>query len=252
LGNTMSQGMNAAKQAAWQTGGKTSFMQGALSGGTINGETRGGLFNAFNSRGTMDFSNMVDSGGNFYQWDKASKNYSWQGSDAYNKAFPTGGNYGSSPNSNGYYFPTRNYSTKGISNSLMNRGNPPFYDRKAAGGYVAGNGMGDNVPAMLNGGEFVISKQATQNIGANKLQQINSGMNSDSSEMIASKLDELVEKLSAVGTLNITVNSDSKGGQQTQEQGGNQDRETKELARKIKEVVLGVLREEKRLGGLLR
>ena len=112
--------------------------------------------------------------------------------------------------------------------------------------------MGDNVPTMLNGGEFVISKQAAQNIGGNKLQQLNSGMNSDSSEMIAAKLDQLVEKLSAVGTLNITVNSDSKGGQQSKEEGGNQDKETKELARKIKEVVLGVLREEKRLGGLLR
>jgi TP901 family phage tail tape measure protein len=229
-GNTMSQGMISAKQAAWQENRQAGFMEGALSGGTINGENRGGLFNTFNSKGTQNFSNMVDTQGNFYQWDKKSKTYFNQGSDTYNKAFPTGGNYGSSANNNGYYFPTR----------------------RAAGGYVAGNGMGDNVPTMLNGGEFVISKQATQNIGTNKLQQLNSGTSSDSSEMIATKLDELVEKLSAVGTLNITVNSDSSGKQQSQEQGGNQDKEAKELARRIKEVVMVVLKDERRLGGMLR
>ena len=152
-GNAISQGMSSAKQAAWQSGGSAGFMQGALSGATINGETRGGLFNAFNSSGSKDFSNMVDKQGNFYQWDKVSKTYFGQDSSAYNKAFPSGANYSSSSNKSGFYFP----------------------QRKAAGGSVFGNGMGDNVPTMLNGGEFVVSKQATQNIGTNKLQQINSG-----------------------------------------------------------------------------
>jgi hypothetical protein len=180
----------------------------------------------------MDFSNMVDTSGNFYQWNRANKTYSWQDSNAYNRAFPYSANYGSSPNSNGYYFP----------------------QRRASGGFVAGNGMGDNVPTMLNGGEFVVSRQAAQNIGANKLQQINSGnTGNDSSEIIAAKLDELVEKLSAVGTINITVNSDGKGGNQSREdESQNTDKQQKELARRIKDVVLGVLRDEKRLGGLLR
>lgn len=231
-GNTMSAGMESAKQAAWQSGGKTGFMEGAFSGATINGETRGGLSNIFNSSGTQNFSNMVDTKGNFYQWDKLSKTYFGQGADSYNKAFPTGANYSSSPNKIGNYFP----------------------QRKAAGGFVAGNGMGDNVPTMLNGGEFVVSKQAAQNVGINKLQQINSGnTGNDSSEIITAKLDELVEKLSAVGTINITVNSDGKGGNQTKEdESQNSDKQQKELARRIKDVVLGVLREEKRLGGLLR
>jgi hypothetical protein len=229
---SMGAGMSAAKQAAWQSGTSAGFMEGALSGGTINGETRGGLFNMFNSRGNMDFSNMVDTSGNFYQWNRANKTYSWQDSNAYNRAFPYSANYGSSPNSNGYYFP----------------------QRRASGGFVAGNGMGDNVPTMLNGGEFVVSRQAAQNIGANKLQQINSGnTGNDSSEIIAAKLDELVEKLSAVGTINITVNSDGKGGNQSREdESQNTDKQQKELARRIKDVVLGVLRDEKRLGGLLR
>jgi hypothetical protein len=234
VGNTMSQGMSAAQQAASQSGGKAGFMEGAISGGTVNGETRGGLANMFNSKGSMDFSKIVDTKGNAYQWNSKYKNYSWTD---YNSAFPKGANYSSSPN--------------------FKWGNEMMYTpttRRAAGGFVAGNGMGDNVPTMLNGGEFVVSRQAAQNIGANKLQQINSGnTQNDSSELIASKLDELVEKLSAVGTINITVNSDGKGGNQSQESGSeNNDRQQKELAKRIKDVVLGVLREEKRLGGLLR
>lgn len=131
---------------------------------------------------------------------------------------------------------------------------PASMGRRAAGGYVPGNGMGDNVPTMLNGGEFVVSKQAAQNIGINKLQQINSGSKSaDISQELLSKLDELVEKLSAVGTLNITVNSDSNGKEKSsKESSNNQDQQTKDLAKKIKDVVLGVLRDEKRLGGMLR
>jgi TP901 family phage tail tape measure protein len=232
LGSAASKGWNAVNQASGGTAAFGEKLQGAFTGGTMGGETRGGMFNAFSSSGYQDFSKIVDTQGNAYQWNSANKNYSWTD---YNSAFPKGASYSSSPN--------------------FKWGNQMMYAptmRRAAGGYVAGNGMGDNVPAMLNGGEFVVSKQAAQNIGVNKLQQINSGNTTDSSEVIAAKLDELVEKLSAVGTLNITVNSDSSGRQENQEQGGNQDRQAKDLARRIKEVVMVVLKDEKRLGGMLR
>jgi hypothetical protein len=127
--------------------------------------------------------------------------------------------------------------------------------RRAAGGTVQGNGMGDNVPAMLNGGEFVMSKQAAQKIGYNNLQQMNSNpqdSGSDITSRIEAKLEELFDKVSGVGTINISVTSDGKGGKKDSEESSNQDQQNKELARKMKEVVLNVLREEKRLGGLLR
>jgi hypothetical protein len=231
-GSAAAKGWSATNQASGGTATFGEKFKGAFTGGTMGGETRGGLFNAFSSSGYQDFSKIVDTQGNAYQWNSGNKNYSWTD---YNSAFPKGANYSSSP--------TFKWGDQMMYAPTM---------RRAAGGYVAGNGMGDNVPAMLNGGEFVVSKQAAQNIGVNKLQQINSGNNTDSSEVIAAKLDELVEKLSAVGTLNITVNSDSNGKQQTQEQGGNQDKEAKELARRIKEVVMTVLKDEKRLGGMLR
>jgi hypothetical protein len=129
--------------------------------------------------------------------------------------------------------------------------------RKAAGGTIQGNGMGDNVPAMLNGGEFVMSRQASQRIGYGNLQQMNSSnAGAADSEGIASrletKLEELIEKVTGVGTINITVTSDGKGGRNESENSNNQDQQNKEMARRMKEVVLGVLRDEKRLGGLLR
>ena len=125
--------------------------------------------------------------------------------------------------------------------------------RRAAGGYVAGNGLGDNVPTMLNGGEFVVSRQAAQNVGLNKLQQINSGSGESSvSDTISEKLDELIDKLNAVGTVNITVNSNGNGKDESEDSDQNSQDNQKQLARRIKEVVMSVLREEKRLGGILR
>jgi TP901 family phage tail tape measure protein len=142
--------------------------------------------------------------------------------------------------------------------TLYDNQGPIKYDmptRKAAGGTVQGNGMGDNVPAMLNGGEFVMSKQAAQKIGYNNLQQMNSNpqnSGSDITSRIEAKLEELFDKVSGVGTINISVTSDGKGGKKDSEESSNQDQQNKELARKMKEVVLNVLRDEKRLGGLLR
>jgi TP901 family phage tail tape measure protein len=252
LGKAASKGWNATNQASNGTATIGEKFKGAFTGGTMGGETRGGMLNAFSSSGYKDFSVIgSNTGQGLYEWNKKGGYYN----EMTDRTFA--GKYGTASDADmlGYDRLGTPYSLnqkKIPQANLRNMRNPPFYDRRAAGGYVAGNGMGDNVPAMLNGGEFVVSKQAAQNIGANKLQQINSGVASDSSELIAAKLDELVEKLSAVGTLNITVNSDSKGSEQSKEEGGNQDKQTKELARKIKEVVMVVLKDEKRLGGMLR
>jgi TP901 family phage tail tape measure protein len=128
---------------------------------------------------------------------------------------------------------------------------------KAAGGSVVGNGLGDNVPTMLNGGEFVISKQAADRIGQNNLQRMNSGAeNSGNLDEALSRLEvkfeEIIEKVTGVGTININVNSENSNGKSKTESEQGDDLRNKDLARKIKEVVLTVLRDEKRLGGLLR
>jgi TP901 family phage tail tape measure protein len=50
---------------------------------------------------------------------------------------------------------------------------PPI--RRAGGGTVPGSGDGDTVPALLTPGEFVIRKQAAQQIGYGRLQAMNEG-----------------------------------------------------------------------------
>jgi len=45
----------------------------------------------------------------------------------------------------------------------------------AKGGLVSGQGGVDNVPAMLTEGEFVMTKQATSQIGIDNLQAMNQG-----------------------------------------------------------------------------
>ena len=58
--------------------------------------------------------------------------------------------------------------------------------------------------------------------------------------------------MNAVGTINITVTSDGKGGTSEKDDSPTADKQGKDLAKKVKDVVLQVLRDEKRLGGLLR
>ena len=45
------------------------------------------------------------------------------------------------------------------------------------GGFIEGFGGGDRVPAMLERGEFVLNKEAVQNIGINNLSELNAGKN---------------------------------------------------------------------------
>ena len=116
----------------------------------------------------------------------------------------------------------------------------------------------DAVGAMLSGGEFVMNPQATQRHGAGNLAALNAGASSfvtedtaeDLNQRLINKLDEVVESLSSgTGDINITVNSNGQQGTQNNEQGGGKDQN---LARKIRDVVVNVIEQEKRLGGSLR
>ena len=247
IGGSMASGWSATENASLaSTGQSASFgdkFAGMFSGGMgADGMSYGGLSNAFNQRGSMDLS-VIAGGGNAYQMNPLTKNYEWISNEKYNTMFPRGASYGSSPNVNW-----------GTGANGMKMYAPM---RRAAGGYVAGNGMGDNVPAMLNGGEFVVSKQAAEKIGYGNLQNLNSSQKptTDSSELISrleGKLEEIFDKVSGVGTINISVSSDGKGKNEDSETNSNEEEKNRQMARKIKEVVMNVLKDEKRLGGMLR
>lgn len=130
---------------------------------------------------------------------------------------------------------------------------------RASGGPVGGNGYGDNVPAMLSGGEFVMNRKAAKNLGLANLSAANSGQSiglseeksEELNEKLLSKLDELVEKMSAQNNVTVNVSMD-KNGQPSTSESGQQNEDQKNMNRRIKDAVVQILQEEKRLGGVLR
>jgi hypothetical protein len=129
--------------------------------------------------------------------------------------------------------------------------------RKAIGGVIPSTSGIDTVPAMLSGGEFVMNRSAVQGIGASNLQSMNSGGTSITSEetskelneKLLAKLDELINSSGSAG--NITINV-APSGQTTQENSQDPSAGRQQLARQIKDAVLQIINDEKRIGGSLR
>ena len=131
-------------------------------------------------------------------------------------------------------------------------------ERFATGGSVPFKGGIDTVPAMLSGGEFIMNRSAAQNIGAGNLQALNAGAGTivteekteELNEKLIAKLDELIE--ASGGASNITINVEGSTGAATQSTNGNPTDQRQQMARQIKDAVLKILQDEKRLGGQLR
>jgi TP901 family phage tail tape measure protein len=128
---------------------------------------------------------------------------------------------------------------------------------RATGGMIPSMSGIDTVPAMLSGGEFVMNRSAVQGIGASNLQSMNSGGTSITSEetskelneKLLAKLDELINASGSAG--NITINV-APSGQTTQETSQDPSAGRQQLARQIKDAVLQIINDEKRIGGTLR
>lgn len=129
--------------------------------------------------------------------------------------------------------------------------------QRATGGMIPSTSGIDTVPAMLSGGEFVMNRSAVQGIGAPNLQSMNSGGTSITSEetskelneKLLAKLDELIGASGSTG--NITINV-APSGQTSQETSQDPSASRQQLARQIKDAVLQIINDEKRIGGSLR
>jgi hypothetical protein len=142
---------------------------------------------------------------------------------------------------------------------LPNYGSDGFYrpyPKRYNGGYITGgSGMRDDVPAMLTGGEFVLNNRATRKLGVQNLNRLNAGETGGGedrsgavTESLLSKLDELIQATRDSAGDNVVVNvSSNEAGGMTESNSGNE----KELQRKIRQAVLDVIAQEKRLGGSL-
>ena len=117
----------------------------------------------------------------------------------------------------------------------------------ANGGMVSG---GSN--ALVMGGEYIMSASAAAQIGRGNLDNINM-MNFSNGGGVGNVASSSGETTSAdIGEVNITINMEK--GDATVEESSNQGgdvTQTKEFAKKVKDVVVGVINEEKRVSGSL-
>jgi len=137
---------------------------------------------------------------------------------------------------------------------------PADWQRRASGGRVSGNPYGDGTKAMLNGDEVIVKGSAAKKFGYSNLDAVNNGQtvgvseekSKEMNDRVVSKLDELIGAISSTGGgINVSVQMDSEGKTKTQET-GNANADQKNLTRRIRDEVVKLLQEEKRLTGVLR
>jgi TP901 family phage tail tape measure protein len=241
---------NAAAKAGGQTLGIGAKIGTFLKGGVgFGGQTgTGGLGNLFSgnfSKAFTNFGSLAKAGG------MEKPNYIMQGGLL--KGINVGGTT---------FVPTKTQSFAGPSlptNSSAPYSGllpPPNWNARASGGMIyGGSGTRDDVPAMLTGGEFVLNNRATRKLGVQNLNRLNAGETGGGedrsgavTESLLSKLDELIQATRESSSENVVVNVSSSETQGPTENGGGTE---KELQRKIRQAVLDVIAQEKRLGGSL-
>ena len=109
---------------------------------------------------------------------------------------------------------------------------------------------GGNIPALLTGGEYVMSPESVSKYGSGTMAAINRGSFAGFAE--GGQVGEgVVEKSSSGNEINITVNITGEGASEYSATTGSET-QGKEFANKIKSAVLEVIQQQKRVGGSLR
>ena len=130
---------------------------------------------------------------------------------------------------------------------------------KQSGGYI------DNIPAMLTGGEFVVNPSTVRRHGSAFFSKLNRGgrigyqtggivgdqqfVPAQGDTQNNNKTETSNNNATSNTTVNITVNT---GTGETNVDGGNAGTEDREMATRLRDAVLSVLKQEKRTGGMLR
>lgn len=123
------------------------------------------------------------------------------------------------------------------------------------GGYANGGNTSRDSNSLLMGGEYVLSKSVASELGKETLDNINMTRYASGGAVgaVASKSSDSPNKDGAdVGEVNITINMENGGASVDASSNENADpTQTKEFAKRIKDVVIGVINEEKRVSGSL-
>ena len=128
--------------------------------------------------------------------------------------------------------------------------------RFATGGYLPyGNRLNDSIPALLSGGEYIVNSKAVRRYGVGGLNKINSGVaRFQDGGLVGDAVNTNANTESSTSnnvSVNITVNATDGKAQNEQSSGDGADDKNRALGNKIKEVVLQVITNEQRTGGLL-
>jgi hypothetical protein len=128
--------------------------------------------------------------------------------------------------------------------------------RFANGGYLPyGNRLNDSIPALLSGGEYIVNSKAVRKYGVGGLNRINSGVARFQDGGLVgdvAKTNANTESSTSNNvSVNITVNATDGKAQNEQSSADGGDDKNRALGNKIKEVVLQVITNEQRTGGLL-
>lgn len=128
-----------------------------------------------------------------------------------------------------------------------------------SGGYLPyGNRLNDTIPAMLSGGEYIVNSSAVRKYGVGGLNRINAGVaRYQDGGLVGPSSSPNVGNTSSTNANNVSINItiNSSGGkvenEQTNVSGARNEDGNAKLAGKIKEVVLQVITDQQRTGGLL-
>lgn len=268
--SSIGQGFKAGwSNAASQTGSTFSSklsggISGAFGGATVDGVKVGGLSNWFSGVGSALTGNFKQAG-NYFNLSQISSSEGLQkayASSIENKSSfsPFLQNQGYIPKETVVGGSTGNMQQTMGSNGIMNWSR---IGRKATGGIIPATSGIDTVPTMLSGGEFIMNRAASQNIGAGNLQSLNSGASSLPTEekteelnnKLIAKLDELIIVMTeggGSGSITINVDQNANTTTSTTEVSGESSKSRENLAKQIKDTVIQVIEQEKRLGGKLR
>ena len=142
--------------------------------------------------------------------------------------------------------------------------NPNYYGAADFKNKANGGEITSNTNALLMGGEYILSSKAANSLGRQVLDDINNMRTPPMMMANGGAVGSVASSSSAgsssagsssadVGGVNIEINMNDSGSAEVNAStgGGGKQNEAKEFAKKVKEVVVGVIAEEKRVSGSL-
>jgi hypothetical protein len=174
------------------------------------------------------------------------------------------GNYNNPDAGRTNYFNGGQVQSSNVNSIHMNKGghvyssvNSPTVNKMSSGGKVFGpNGIDKVGPVMLDRGEYVIKAASVNKVEKQypgffdqlNSMKMNQGGPVDSAPNITNNKSE--NNTSSESSSNVTININVSSSGETSVDGGAPDQQA--MASRIKDVVVGVISQEKRVGGMLR